>query len=70
MIAANNKMSTIAGTVFEYAASIAAPASIISLTTGTMVETFPGCVFAQQETGEHSDQQKDKQRYRKLPTGG
>ena len=43
MIAPNNKMSTIAGTVFEYAASIAAPASIISLTTGTMVETFLGC---------------------------
>jgi hypothetical protein len=26
MIAANNRMKTIAGTVFEYAASIAAPA--------------------------------------------
>jgi len=39
----NNKMCTVAGTVFEYAASIAASASTISLTTDTMVETFPGC---------------------------
>src|SRR5258708_31388072 len=29
----------------------------------------PGRVFAQQKTAEHSAQQNDKQRYRKLPTG-
>jgi hypothetical protein len=29
-----------------------------------------GRAFAQQETNKHSAQQNDKQRYRKLPTGG